>query len=67
MKMKKMDFFIIGVTWINIISLDFSILAHVEYANGFSLRELFLKNNVLEELQYLPKTFFYSVLLAPFG
>ena len=33
------------VTWTNGISLDSSILAHVEYMNGFPMRELFLDNN----------------------
>ena len=44
-KMKKINFFINEVTWINVISLDSSILAHVEYINGFPMRELFLDNN----------------------
>ena len=38
MKMKKINFFIIEVTWANVISLDSPIIAHVESANGFPPR-----------------------------
>ena len=45
MKMKKINFFIIEVTWTSVISLDSPILAHVEYVNSFPLREIFWKKN----------------------
>ena len=44
-KMKKINFILNEVTWTSVLSLDSPILAHVEFANGFPLKQLVLENN----------------------